>query len=659
MVAKSNIGAAEDDHRGRRSAAGRRSWSSISSQDARQIATRLLREVKWVRRRELVQRALARPVRGLVLITFLLSALILGYGMSGAARVPWVPGAVLVFLALFGIAYAREAKLFSLPDTIPWIDRRVGADGRLEALLFGWQDGFRGPYEAGYFDLARREAAAYLERLTLARVARLRMAFWFKLFSPLALTGLAILLPLPELSTEEKTAIQVPEVSGLDKVEGVELSVDESEIFQRRLAEIEAGSLGERALSLLNEYERLLARLGKGELNQTQALRSLHRLEASVEESAQLSLAQQRAMAARGRELGKSSLGGALANALEGKRWVEASEAFQELAERLRQGVKPLSPEELDQLRNALDKASQQQESTSESRNDGSQRGGGGQGEPKKSLLSQEEMAEKTAGETAQAGTRRLKKLGRNSSQREAKKSTPLSELDRQLQEAAQALAEGQKDKASRFLDQAAKTTQTLKKEMLSDDEKRTLLQELKRLKERLQKRDSDAQQKRRRRFSDRARGESQAASDRRNQKGRGGASGRQGMSLGTESAANSQRGGEQKQGRKQGGSAPGEAHDPRLSAEASPQPGASYQDKAAAAQDTGQGRSASETILTAAKKGFRQPDYEKLFRQYESVSEEVLRGEKYGAEEEILVESYFELIRPRTTQSSREGAKN
>ena len=65
---------------------------------------------------------------------------------------------------------------------------------------------------------------------------------------------------------------------------------------------------------------------------------------------------------------------------------------------------------------------------------------------------------------------------------------------------------------------------------------------------------------------------------------------------------------------------------DPNLTGDSTRLDGAKTTDHSAVAQDTGQGESASETILSVAEEGFTSDSYEKLYREYETVAEDVLR---------------------------------
>jgi hypothetical protein len=71
-------------------------------------------------------------------------------------------------------------------------------------------------------------------------------------------------------------------------------------------------------------------------------------------------------------------------------------------------------------------------------------------------------------------------------------------------------------------------------------------------------------------------------------------------------------------------------------------------QDVQAAANDTGQGPSVSETIHGAAQRGFVGKGYKKVYADYKTHAEEVMKNEDIPPGYRFYVQRYFQLIRPR-----------
>ncbi|MCS6899466.1 MAG: hypothetical protein RMJ98_07055 [Myxococcales bacterium] len=71
-------------------------------------------------------------------------------------------------------------------------------------------------------------------------------------------------------------------------------------------------------------------------------------------------------------------------------------------------------------------------------------------------------------------------------------------------------------------------------------------------------------------------------------------------------------------------------------------------QDVQAAAGDTGQGPSVSETILGAAQRGFVGKSYKKVYADYKTHAEEAMKKEDIPPGYRFYIQRYFQLIRPR-----------
>ncbi len=100
-------------------------------------------------------------------------------------------------------------------------------------------------------------------------------------------------------------------------------------------------------------------------------------------------------------------------------------------------------------------------------------------------------------------------------------------------------------------------------------------------------------------------------------------------------------------QGTGQGGKQWGTGHDDSVAGK-STSGKFGTQDAQAQAADTGQGPSVSETIVSAADRGFVGKKYKRVYTDYKTKAEEAMKGEDIPAGYKFYVQRYFQLIRPR-----------
>lgn len=431
------------------------------------------------------------------------------------------------------------------------------------------------------------------------------------------------------------------------------LSNDDAELVRLQAQTLKEDMSSEAGREQAERFNEIVEQVVAGAISEEEAFRLLSDLEQELKKADAAKERFLEGLERRGEALAGRAVTDSAGRALKDRRVPDAEEALRQLAERLKEGTQPLSEKELEELREALTEARKVQEV--ESKKAESSKGADAERaeleEKRKRLLKKKNEGRASSGELSELEQteRRLKQLDRQKSADQQE----LSELDKQLAEAARELAREQK-KAGEFMDQAAKSLSRGAKRQLSDQEKQKLIEQLKKLKERLRKQNQEGDQaKRMQKFQKRARGqkpdeEGSGEQSGQPQPGPGGApmpvpipAPGQGSEPGSEGE-----GSEPASGRE-----PGQAHDPTVEGQASESLEAQVEDKAAAARDTGEGQSASETILTAAERGFSSASYQRLYRDYETVAEEVMQSEDVPPGHKRHVQRYFELIRPRASQ--------
>jgi hypothetical protein len=365
-------------------------------------------------------------------------------------------------------------------------------------------------------------------------------------------------------------------------------------------------------------------------------------------------------IAKRGEILQQKAVTEGAGRAMSEHRLLDAQDALKKLAERLKSESAGLSQRELEDLRKSLEEVRKNQESSAE------KEGSSAEQSDRRSALERQrdELAQKSREGSASQDElkqlaeteRELKKLDRQRKEQQSA-AQQLSELDKKLAEAARALAEERKKAGGDFLKEAASQVGGAASKQLSDEEKKALLKQLEELKERLREQRKEGDQAERMRdFQRRARGGPPKPQEGQGQPGGKPGEGQGDLSLtpgGAPTPAPGSQPGEgegesSQQGNASPGREPGHAHDENLKGDPSRLDGKSYDDKAAAGQDSGQGPSESETIASAAERGFVSGAYEKLYQQYRTVAEEVMEKDRIPPGRKTHIKRYFELIRPR-----------
>jgi hypothetical protein len=360
------------------------------------------------------------------------------------------------------------------------------------------------------------------------------------------------------------------------------------------------------------------------------------------------------------RELAGSPLARKTAEALADKRLADAEKALRELAEKLKAQKQKPSAAELDRLRKALERASQESQgrlSAIEQR--------------RRELQSERESLLKKKREQADAGPAADKKLEENQrklehldrqKQQAERSASQMSELDRELAKAAEDLRK-ELGEAAKDLERGAEKMNRMARQKLDEEQKRELLRRLRELREvlRQESQGGDKRKARLERFGDKARGQRPAPGQgEKGPSGKGGQSkpelrlGRGGAEIevpgqGQSASGSTQaKSGDQPGEGNQPGNGIGNSHDPNLAGKQTKLPGSATKDVSAAGIDSGEGTASAEVIYGAAERGFRGKGYQDIFTEYETVAERVLEKDEIPSGYRFYVRRYFQLIRPR-----------
>ena len=445
------------------------------------------------------------------------------------------------------------------------------------------------------------------------------------------------------------------------------MSADDIELFRDVAKELQAKNDDPNALIAVRRFNQLIEDIAEHRLDRHEVFQRMGDLERDLKDNLELDRdARDEGMKGLARELQKSGLSKAAADAMDEKRLADAEKALRELAEKLKKKEGRPSVAELDKLRQALEKASKSNEERAKSID---QRRRELEEEHKSLLKKKNEKPD--AGSNADVdkkladNERRLEHLDREKNRAE-RGQRQMSELDKQLAQAARDLMRDA-GQSAQDLEQGAQDINRMAKQETSEQQKQELLRKLQEMRElmRQQGKGGKDQLQRLQKFGQKARGQSGAG---QGQPGDGQGEGQQGgkkdgpLRFGSGPGSIQidipvpQSGSGQGQGQpsdKPGGGDPGAGpgygtgHDPKLTGDATDLKGKTT-DVTAAGADTGQGAASSQVIYGAAERGFVGRGYKQVFTDYQTVAEQALSQDEIPSGYRFYVRRYFQLIRPR-----------
>jgi hypothetical protein len=507
--------------------------------------------------------------------------------------------------------------------------------------------------------LAIEDALAVVARVEPGRAVRIPLPSEAPLVLSLAL-GLVVLALF-----EVRTLRPLPPVPA---PKPLLMSADDVAFFRGAGDELAHASHDATQQAAVARYNRLVEDIAEHRVDEHEVFRRLADIEADLGEHIE---ADREALAdglqGVARELEKSPLARKTAEALAEQRLDDAEKALRELAEKLKAKKAPPTATELERLRSALQKASEQ----SHARLEAIEQRRRELAEQRESLLKKKSDPASNAAnqKKLEDNKRQLEHLDRQQSRAEKSKEQ-MSELDRELSKAAQdlqqALSERQKnagEQASDEMEQSAQDVHRMGQKQLDDAQKRELLQRLKEMREvlRQQGQGGDERKARMERFGQSAHGQKPGAGGQDGQPGQtkpGGVELRMGRggdgiqipggtttTQGPPSASPNQDG--SGNGPSEPGQGYGNGHDGSLTGDRSRVAGQTH-DVSAAGIDSGEGTASAEVIYGAAQRGFVGKGYKDVFTEYQSVAEQVIEKDEIPPGYRFYVRRYFQLIRPR-----------
>jgi len=438
------------------------------------------------------------------------------------------------------------------------------------------------------------------------------------------------------------------------------MSADDLELFRDLGADLAKQSQNPEQQAAISRYNRLVEDIAEHRVDRHEVFRRL----AEIERDLAHGMEEQHEALDEGlevvaRELGRSELTRKASEAMSEKRLDDAEKALRELADKLKKnGPKP-SAGELDRLRKALSRASEQSKERVQAIE---ARRRELQAERESLLKKKKEAGDAGAADTdkkLEENRRKLERLDRERSRAERSQGQ-MSELDKELAQAAEDLRKELGD-AAKDLEQGAEKLNRMGREKLNDEQKRDLIRRLREMREVLRQEGQGGEGRKQRleRFTQRARGnqpgEGQEGGEPGKQKGqrgrpeirlgRGPGEGMPDMQGGSQKSGEAAQEGKQGQGADNG---PGQGAGKGPDLGAASKIAGQTKDVSAAGIDTGEGTASAEVIYGASERGFTSKGYKDIFTDYETVSERVLEKDDIPSGYRFYVRRYFQLIRPR-----------
>jgi hypothetical protein len=568
--------------------------------------------------------------------------------LTAAQAQPWlwgalVPAAVVVFAAVRA-AWVRRSPF----EGALALDRHHALDDRIaNALAFSQvPEAQRTPLmQAAIWD-----ASEHAKKLEPSRAARIIIPREL-VYSAAMMLGL---VGLSALEVRQLRTLPPP----VQKVQLTLLSADDVELFREIGQELVKSADDPQVSAAARRFNQLVEDIAAHRMDRREVFERLGALERELAEANELDReALDDGLKELARELEKSGLTKAAAEALSEKRLADAEQALRQLAERLKNKKQPPSKAELDKLRSALQKAgaaTSEHQAGIEARRKELE-------EEEQSLLKKKKEGD-TSPKTQQKqaeNKRKLEHLNREK-QRADRSKQKLSELDKQLQEAARQLMQDMQG-AGQSLESAAEDMNRMGKQQQTDEQKKEMLKRLQELREvlRQQGKGGKDQMDRMQRFGERARGGGKQPGQ-AGKPGNGSQPGQLRLSRsqgdgpgidvpmpGSAPGAGQGQPGEDGQPGGEVGKGAGRGHDDQVAGDPTKMEGKT-QDVTAAGVDSGQGAASAEVIYGAAERGFVGKGYQKVFTDYQTVAEQVMTKDEIPPGYRFYVRRYFQLIRPR-----------
>lgn len=555
--------------------------------------------------------------------------------------------------------------------------------------------------------VATRPRRATLSAAVAAPLFAAAVVSWW-LF-PLLLVPSAGMLALVTVF-EIRTEVPPPEVPlTVATTPAVDVNKDDLEALRQEADDLRRAEQTPEMKAAIDKFNKLIEELAAKRLDRAEAFRQMEALDRELLSDSKKDREKlERELAKTASELDKAELSKPVADAMKKNDLKKAEEEMRKLSERLKDRKKPVDKAQLKKLREAMKKAAEQRKQAlaaiEERRAELKE-----QLLKKKKQI--EEMTDPKQKEQEEKllkkKERELEQLDRDSAA-QAAANRELERLDRELADAAAQLMKElgltpeDMQKAAEQLQKAAEDLNRLDRESMTDKEKEQLKKKLEELRELIRQEGKSSKTRKRLResFARKANGkgkkgkkggqaqqgeEGDEGEDGEQGEGDDGGEGRDGEGQGEgEEGPDGPKGKNGKKGKGQGqgegegldrelqlGLGPGGAPLPGGSgnqpgngngqggkdwgtgsggaiAGAKTDPDMETHHVEQSGMDTGQGSSPSQTIRSAAERGFRGAEYEEWFGKYKTVAEEDMKQEDIPDGYRFYVQRYFQLIRPR-----------
>ncbi len=580
-------------------------------------------------------------------------------------------GAVPVAVVLVGTLLAWFRRRPDLVGAIA-LDRHHGLHDRITSALTFRELGERTPL----MDAAIDDAVAVARDLRPSKAAPVRLPRELAAAVLLAVVAAGIAM------LEVRTYTELPPTKTF---EPMVMSPDDIDLFRKIADELEEQNQDPDTLAAIRRFNRLVEDVAQRRLDRREVFKQMSELERDLMQGAEADKeARDEGLDRIAKELEKSSLSKPIAKHLEQKKLADAEKAMRELAEKLKKKQKKVSKEDLERLRKALREASK---STSKWQK-GIEKRRQELEEQRKRLLNKkkkDKRLSKKDRKELEKKDRQLERLNREKKRADSAK-RQMSKLDQELAKAAQDLMRDMGASADDINRGAEDINRMAQKEM-NQSQKKELLQRLKEMREVLRQQGKGGRQRLQRmlRFGNRARGnQGQGKGGKQGKQGQGKqGQGKEGQGQGKGQGMMPGPGGQGEkivimpgqglapgqgkgqgqgpgqgqpgagegdkpgQGGGKGGKSWGTGHDENVKGDASELKG-NTKDVTAAGVDSGEGSASAEVIHGAAQRGFVGKGYRKVFVDYRTVAEDVLKNDEIPPGYRFYVRRYFQLIRPR-----------
>ncbi len=432
-----------------------------------------------------------------------------------------------------------------------------------------------------------------------------------------------------------------------DENKGIDLDdIDYSKQFVEDMKQM-AEQTGDKHLNdFADKLTDLLEKAERGELSKEEMMAKMEALEKQYMEGAEENVDDMmKELADMATELAKEQQTKGLADALKEGDMQKAAEELEKLAEKMEKGE--MTPEQEKKLADALEKAADKAEKKQQEKDQKEQKAADKEQKKKEEEIrklkkkTEEDPKNEEAKRQLQKKERELEQLKREREEKkEQAKKRSLDRLQRNMKKSADEMKKQNKQEAAKNMKDMADETRKIEDQVRKINNQKRVQSQLGDLKEAIRRAKP--------RKGNCASGNCNHAGHGRNAKIKDfnkRAGGQQGNGQAWRQGQNGKGGKDDPNG--QPSNSWGTGEDPNLMGDPTQLNAKKHNEDLTGVH--GQGTSRRETILTAAKKGFANRAYKKVYAEYKKVVEEVIAAEKVPQGYKYYVKRYFQRIKPHS----------